>query len=155
VLMPIRNDTGDRSLSWVELGLVSLLDRALRSTPQWRIVPVHDTLAAIGARMSMASTEQCREAVQSALGASSIAWGRLSGVRGGYFLEFNFIGPELGHMHGAVAGADPARMAIDAARRMQRWMVSTRLAPIESRLDLDDEFLNEALAMALQRSRQN
>src|SRR5262249_19197958 len=63
--------------------------------------------------------------------------------------------PELGHMHGAVAGADPARMAIDAARRMQRWMVSTRLAPIESRLDLDDEFLNEALAMALQRSRQN
>jgi DNA-binding winged helix-turn-helix (wHTH) protein/tetratricopeptide (TPR) repeat protein len=155
VLMPFRNDTGDRSLSWVELGLVSLLDRALRSTPQWSIVPVHDTLAAIGARMSTFSTEQCREAVQSTLGASSIAWGRLTGVRGGYFLEFDFVGPFLGHMHGAVAGADPARMAIDAARRMQRWMVSTKLARVESGFDLDDEFLNEVLAMALQRSRQN
>lgn len=153
-LIPFINNSDDAGLAWVELGLVSLMDQALRSTPGWSLVPVQNVFVALSGVPPGASVEQRRQAVEAAFGRPSTLWGRLFGHHSHYSLEFELQSPGSSPMKGTVVGSDPARLAHDAAMCVRRWLAPDVGGAGIDGVDYGDPFYNEAFAMALQRTDQ-
>jgi hypothetical protein len=151
VLLPVINDTPDPALGWVEFGLMAFVAQALQVLPGIGIVPTLDTFAALRGVPTSDPLEKKLAAIESALGQVSCVWARLSGSEPRFVLDFGLATSTNQALHGTVIGADPAKLAMDAASRLR-----FRLAPedhahdSEELLNLGDTFLNQVFARAMQ-----
>ena len=155
VLMPLANLTGDDSFSWVKLGLVSLMAKALQSLPGVGLVPVSDVLTAIGSARSADSIERQVDLVRASLGASICIWSELHGVYGRLLLHYNMLGTDDKVVSGTVVGSDAAKIAIEAATHLRSWLMPGNTAAVSDGVDLRDDFLNQVFARAIQYSRED
>jgi DNA-binding winged helix-turn-helix (wHTH) protein/tetratricopeptide (TPR) repeat protein len=151
VLLPVRNITADDSCGWVELGLMSLIGKALEEHGGLALVPVQDTFAALRGLGGSGFPSDHLASLERALGSAHYLWSELTGHEARYELHFNLETPLHTTHRGTVVGTDPARMAGEAARRLIRWLAPAADKPFgEADLDLGDVFLNQAFARALQ-----
>jgi DNA-binding winged helix-turn-helix (wHTH) protein/tetratricopeptide (TPR) repeat protein len=90
-LLPFDNDTGDASLEWVELGLMSLVAHALGQDARLSPVAMPSLLAAVdGARRVQGADPVA--AVQQAAGAQLVVRGRVARHEQGFELSFDGVG---------------------------------------------------------------
>lgn len=150
-LLPGVNETGDQTLAWCELGLMSLIAKSLQSLVSIAIVPVRDTLLSLSGLPKHVAIDKQLEAVQSAFGATLCAWWHLCGTQSCMQLNFSLRQENMQLLSGTVVGTDPAKMAMAAASRMREWLGDAKpdVGP-EWSIDLGDDFLNQAFVRALQ-----
>ena len=156
MLMPLANMTGDESFSWIELGLLSLVAKSLLSVPNLSLVPVQDVLAAIGGATSREGILRQLELADAAIGATLCIWGELHGSYGRLLLHYTLRRSDSQLTHGTVVGSDAAKIALEAAMHLRAWLMpESQGGPQTSgSVDLQDEFLNEVFARAIQHSRE-
>ncbi len=155
VLLPFLNATHDDQLGWVELGLMSLVSKALQSLKGIFIVPTRDVLAALDNLAGPMSRAEKHQALRSALGSELVAWGEVTGGFGRFLLHFNIEAADSPKLHGVATGSDPARMAAEAAMRMRNWLSAPDESSAHADLDGSDGFMRQAFARALSKAADN
>src|SRR4029453_3052649 len=78
-LLPFVNATHDDQLGWIELGLMSMLGKALRPPRDISLVPTNDLMAALDSLAGPMTHAQKRQALRFALGCPLVAWGEVTG----------------------------------------------------------------------------
>ena len=155
VLLPLANMTGDDSLSWVRLGLVSLMAKSLQTLPGFSLVPVSDVLSAVGSARNGESVERQVDPARASLGASICIWGELHGAYGRLLLHFNLHGLDDKVLRGTVVGSDAAKIAIEAAMHLRSWLIPGDVGALPDTVNFQDDFLNQVFARAIQHSRED
>lgn len=142
-VLPFANDTGDRALAWIDLGLMSItVDELVGRLGPAAVVPV-------GPLLAVATGLDAAPVLASVAGRLAVALGPVEVVRaalsreadGALTLGFAVHGPTLGTWCGRMAGADPLRLSQQLAQR-----IAARAGDGCSR---DDRFAAQAHARAL------
>lgn len=154
-LLPLSNRTGDDTYAWVELGLTSMVAKGLRALPTLSLVPLEDTLAAIGDLAQRGSLRVQASAVDDTLAPRFCAWGELQGATGWLQLHVGLRERDGAERQATFAGANAATLASDMARQLRQWLVDGPVPAAAAHIDLGDAFRNELYARALQRSREH
>lgn len=150
-LLPFDNETGLPDLDWVELGLVSLLERELAADPRLRVLPIGATLSALQSIAPRADVAARAAALVALLGARRVVHAIVRVDAAGFHLQATCVeGQAL--QHDAVCRPEPADLAGALARCLQgRWFAgSPAVAP--SAAGDADAITRRLLARALQAS---
>jgi DNA-binding winged helix-turn-helix (wHTH) protein/tetratricopeptide (TPR) repeat protein len=147
-LLPFENATGDASLEWIELGLMSLVMHALGHDLRLSPVAMPSLLTAIDGARRVPGVD-LQAAVREATGAQVLVQARMSRHEHGYRLRFN-AGHASDSTRGHVDAATPAELAPRLARAIEEALFPG--APATGRLDLDcsDPLAISAFARGLQ-----
>lgn len=152
VILPLVNGTCDPGMAWTELGLMSMIERALGSLSAVSVVPVHEVLVALAGVAYDAPLEVRLAAVQRHLDPDVLVSGRLSGRADLLMLQLELRRRDAPPRLCSVSGTDAAQLAVDIARQVAGWLSPEASAEPMALLDLGDPFLNESFARAMQRS---
>lgn len=153
-VLPISNQTGDPSLDWTELGLMSLVIHDLEARSELplvadrTIVVLTDRFQTDGAEGLGLNTD-LETALKDGYGASHFLVSQLTGDAGGLTLEYRVINPRGESSPVSVSGA----LAADLAEEMSRQVAATLPRSGERREDpsglvFDDVYVAETYARA-------
>ncbi|MBV9496321.1 MAG: protein kinase [Acidobacteria bacterium] len=153
-LLPFRNETGNKSLQWVENGLMELVGGGLSSVRGASIVSSAETLRAmkrVGIQPGAVPTAEQRRQLLDALGASAVIDSTVTAREGGYTIRYAAAGRDgeetPREVTSSVVTAAAGQMTRQLAQRIDPHVVtadarSLRLSP--------DEFANMAYAIGQQ-----
>ncbi|MEM9178880.1 MAG: winged helix-turn-helix domain-containing protein [Pseudomonadota bacterium] len=122
-VLPVTNATGDSSLDWAELGLMSLVMHDLEARSELPLVKAQ-TMMTLSERFPDAVTEELlpKEALQTALqdgyGASHLIVSHLKGTADNLTLEYRVINPRGQSAPASVSGQLAAKLAEEMARQV-------------------------------------
>lgn len=153
-LLPFENHTDDSRLDWVELGMMSLVARALGEEPRLDIAPPAAVLAALDTLPSAASATDRAAALRRLLGVRQVVAVRLAGRTPALSLHARWVGDgtdTAGQPDALVASAAGALpdLAAGLARRIVEALLPAA-SPAAAADDLADPLAGEAMARALQ-----
>jgi DNA-binding winged helix-turn-helix (wHTH) protein/tetratricopeptide (TPR) repeat protein len=152
-LLPFDNQTGDHQLDWVELGLMSLVARALASEPRLDVASTPSVLSALESLASGAPARERAEALRRLLGVQRVVAVTLEGQAPALSLRARWTGLEEGApTHGSLVAGVSARPA-DLAGSLARQLVQALLPGVPAKPVGDesgDPLADEAMARALQ-----
>jgi tetratricopeptide (TPR) repeat protein len=114
-LLPFENRTGQPDLDWVELGLLSLVQKALVAGRRLEVASIPSVLAALRTVSAGATSGQRTEALGRLLGSTHVVQVVVTGSEGAYQLEATvadasgsnhqrLVGPDLPQLGQALAG---------------------------------------------------
>jgi DNA-binding winged helix-turn-helix (wHTH) protein/tetratricopeptide (TPR) repeat protein len=156
-LLPFDNQTGDSQFDWVELGLMSLVGRALANEPRLVVAPATDVLAALEGLPARASALERAEAVHRLLGVRLVVLAGVGGTGGRLELRARWAsgdatmplpGGPITHV-----GADLTSLAAALARSLAEALLNTGSESPITR-EGGDSLAAEAMARALQAAAQ-
>lgn len=154
-VLPVSNETGDASLDWTELGLMSLMAHELETRTDLSLVR-DSTLVTLAERFpdgdpaTLAPDARMLTALQDGYSASHILISRLTGTPDNLSLEYRMINPRGESAPASVSGL----VAVDLAKEVSRQVAASLPRSGERRLDIpsdkfDDEYLAETFARGL------
>ena len=150
-LLPFENRTGRFELDWVELGLMSMVARALSSDARLRLPEPCSLLTALDTLPPQASIEQRMEVVTRLLGARHVVHTAVWCEHGQYVLDYGvstqdqrqrLVGPELTELGQRLASA------------LEALVFEGDTASASVTYESTDPLVNQALARALQATAQ-
>lgn len=153
-LLPFENHTDDARLDWVELGMMSLVARALAEEPRLDIASPAAVLSALDTLPAAAPARERAAAVRRLLGVRQVVAVRLAGRAPALSLHARWVGggdgtlPQQGALVASAEGALPD-LAAGLARRIVEALLPAA-PPASAAGDLADTLASEALARALQ-----
>jgi len=150
-LLPFDNETGLPDLDWVELGLVSLLERELAADARLRVLPIGATLSALQSIAPPGDVASRAAALVGLLGARRVVHAGVHVDATGFHLRATIVdGQTL--QHEVTCRPDPADLAGALARRLrERWFPGRPAAEPACAADADAT-TRRLLARALQAS---
>jgi len=152
-LLPFDNQTGDHQLDWVELGLMSLVTRALACEPRLDVASTPSVLSALESLPPGAPARERADALRRLLGVRRVVAVTLEGQAPALSLRARWTGGEEGAAsHGSLVAGVSARPS-DLAGSLARQLVQALLPGVPVELNGDepgDPLANEAMARALQ-----
>jgi hypothetical protein len=129
-LLPFRNATGIAELSWLELGLVTLLANALAAAAILDTVALRDSMLALGALPADLPMAAAAMAVQRATAADFSFAAVVSGTAGHFRIEWNLYRAGGECAAGSLGGERLPALATQLAQRVTDWIVGeSSLAP--------------------------
>lgn len=151
-VLPVANDTGDASLDWAELGLMSLVIHDLEARSELPLVPARTVMTlsdrfAEDARETLSPSQPLQDALRDGYGATHILISRLSGPADNLTLEYRMVNPRGQSPPGRLSG----QLAAELAAQMSRQVAATLPRSGERRLDVplhmfDDVYVAETFA---------
>jgi len=117
-MLPFENQTAEPDLDWVELGLLTLVQRALAADRRFDIASITSVLAALQTLPADATLAQRADAAHRLLGARLVAHAVIAGGEGGYRLGVTLAGPG-GTVQEELAGPDLMMLAQSLATRLK------------------------------------
>ncbi len=147
-LLPFDNATGDPSLDWIGLGLMSVAASALENDARLSPVSLQTLLTAIGGARSEGA-EQLAPAVQQATGARFVVRSRVSRSGSRYRLEFVVFGhPE--QPQGDLSAEHPGELGARLAGALTLALFPAQPPVNTAALAFDDLIALEAFARGMQ-----
>jgi tetratricopeptide (TPR) repeat protein len=147
-VLPFRNSTGDRSLQWIELGLMDDVARRLGADRALQVVESERVISAIGGRRLDPATAAGRTALLDALGADALISAAVS--RGDERYTIRYITSD--RLRSDAAREASASSLTDAAQQMADRIID-RVDPSHASLQVQgtsDAFAATAYAMGRQ-----
>jgi DNA-binding winged helix-turn-helix (wHTH) protein/tetratricopeptide (TPR) repeat protein len=146
-LLPFQNSTGDDELAWVELGLPTLVNQAMRQDDRVEVLSTSAVLAAIDDHPSRLSADEIAQHVLRVLGASCLVQATVTRSAQGYLLEYLGYGEHARGIRGSLEGPEVTGLAQNLARVIARSLFREELSmvPFES----TEPFANECFARAM------
>jgi serine/threonine protein kinase/tetratricopeptide (TPR) repeat protein len=153
-LLPFRNATGNKSMQWVEGGLMELVGGGLSSTRGASIVPPDETLRAmksLGIARGATITPQQRASLLDHLGAEAVIDSTVMAREGGYTIRYTAAG-----RGGEETPREVTSSVVTLAAGQMARQIAQRLDPSLTRADIrtlrlsTDEFANMAYAIGEQ-----
>lgn len=150
-VLPVANATGDASLNWTELGLMSLVQHNLDRQTNTATVSAGAVMSLIDDREGSASGElvldsTLRERLVRSYGASHIVLSRLSGPEGDRQLDYVVVVSGESGEQKTLVGSDPILLARDMSRDLGALASGARGLTSVDRSISDDPFVLEAYA---------
>ncbi len=150
-LLPIINQTGDDSLAWVELGLLTLIVRAVAEASRVSLVPIASVLTALQGIPANIDARQRQVMLAGVLGCDrmvQIAVG--PGPASDFDLAWTLWKVDLLEREGHLQGTQLTDLALQFARQLVA-MIGEKPVPVAvDTLSADEEFANAAHARAMQ-----
>ena len=152
-LLPFDNLTGDRQLDWVELGLMSLVARALARQPHLEVVSTANVLSALESLPPVAPARERADALRRLLGVRRVVAVSVAGQASALSLRARWVGADDAERAegGLVTGisARPTELATGLARQLADALLP---GPRQSAIgdEPGDPLIDEAMARALQ-----
>lgn len=151
-VLPVANETGDPSLDWTELGLMSLVIHDLEARSELPLVPARTIMTlsdrfAEEAGETLSPPEPLQDALRDGYGVSHILISELSGPADNLTLEYRMINPRGESPPGRLSG----QLAAELAAEMSRQVAANLPRSGERRLDVplhmfDDIYVAETFA---------
>ncbi|HJV71045.1 winged helix-turn-helix domain-containing protein [Ideonella sp.] len=117
-LLPFENQTGEPDLDWVELGLVTMVQRALAADRRLEVSAITSVLAALRTLPVDSTLAQRANALHRLLGVQRVVHAAIAGGEGGYRLDVTLAGP-AGTVSEQLAGPDLLQLARSLAARLE------------------------------------
>jgi len=149
-LLPFENLTGDLSLDWATIGLMSLVGTALAIDARLAPLTVHDVAAAMQGLGPDADVKARVDAVRQRTGARHVVHTRISREEHGYQLDYQLLGP-AGEAAGTVYAGDLVRLGRALARQLLRDLLPGEVDGADA-FKLHDPWAMQLLARAMQAS---
>ena len=148
-VLPVKNETGDARLDWVELGVLPLIDRALEDGGVRR-VQTGQVLSTLRRYPDALDPEAQARVLKLNTSADRVLVPRLYVADGGYRFEVRTTGAASERYDLELQGDDVAVLAVAAGATLSgslsRWQGAERA---QRSLVTDDPFVNEAFARGL------
>lgn len=122
-VLPVANETGDASLDWAEIGLMSLAARDLQDQSQRTPVSAQAVLG-LSNRLNTGSagpldpTPRLQDALREAYGASHIVAAQLTGEVGALSLDYRVFNPRGASPVRSLAGENPVELVAEMSREV-------------------------------------
>jgi DNA-binding winged helix-turn-helix (wHTH) protein/tetratricopeptide (TPR) repeat protein len=147
-LLPFQNSTGDAALAWIELGLPTLVNQAIRQDDRVEALTATAVLGALEDLPPRLSSEEVALHVLRVLGASCLIQATLRRAGQDYVLEYLAYGQHAVGIAGRFQGTEVTALAQSLARLVARSLFreDTDMVPFES----SEPFANECFARAMQ-----
>ncbi|NQY14581.1 MAG: tetratricopeptide repeat protein [Henriciella sp.] len=154
-VLPVQNETGEPSLDWATLGLMSLVTHALEARSELPVVSER-TMLTLTDRFPVENAadlipgEKLKTALQDGYGASHFLVSKLTGSADNLTLEYRVINPRGQSAPAAVSG----QLAAELAEEMSRQVAATLPRSGERQRDesaemFDDAYVAETYARGL------
>jgi DNA-binding winged helix-turn-helix (wHTH) protein len=147
-LLPFDNATGEGTLDWVELGLMSMVTETLARDGRFSLVGMASLLGAIAAHDETSVAARVA-AVQRHTGARLVVHGRLVRTSSGWRLDYRVHG-QPGAPAGAVIAARPIGLAAVLAQALVRSLAGAASDAAPAPVGFADPLAAEAYARGLQ-----
>lgn len=147
-LLPFENLTGDLSLDWATIGLMTLVGNALATDPHLAPISVHDVSTAMIGLGPQASVEARGQALRNRTDARHVVHTRILREEHGYRLDYRVLAAP-GEPSGTVYAGDLLRLGRALARRLLGHLVPGRPGGTDH-FALHDPWAMELLARAMQ-----
>ncbi|MEO0420894.1 MAG: tetratricopeptide repeat protein [Pseudomonadota bacterium] len=149
-VLPVVNDTGEDTLNWVDLGLMSLARNGLAELgvevlSDANVVQLARNLGAGGTLADKAVGDAVRERLRSLYGVSHVLAMRLTQDAGALRMDFSLYGPEDTPSRSTMLGDETLRLAEAVTRSVGARLVGQRRLDV-SNAGSGDAFVNEAYA---------
>jgi DNA-binding winged helix-turn-helix (wHTH) protein/tetratricopeptide (TPR) repeat protein len=145
VILPIQNRSGDARSDWVELGLMSMVHRALESSGM-ELVPVTNMLRASEGLDAHLAAAQRAAVLRRRLGTEWALAMEVYASNGAFELRWILMRHETPFAEAAESGADLVGLAMAAAQQIHDRLSERGVQARLYQCDLGDAFLNEAFA---------
>jgi len=146
VLLPFENLTGQAELDWVELGLMSMVARALSADTRLRLPELASLLTTLGAVPAQAPAQERIDAAERLLGARNVVQVTVSCEEAQYALDYG-ISTQPGRQR--LLGPELTQLGQRLAAELQAMLFNVdATAPVAC--ESADPLVNQALARALQ-----
>lgn len=149
-LLPFENSTGQADLDWIELGLMSMVARALESDPRLQLPELSSLLMALQTLAPQAPPEQRMEVATRLLGARHAVHATVSKEHDQYVLAYT-VSSQPGQQQRLV-GPELTGLGQRLASSLTALVLDGDAAPASVGYESADPLVNEALARALQAS---
>lgn len=148
-LLPFENLTGDLSLDWTTIGLMSLVGTALAMDPRLAPLAVHEVAAAMQGLGPDVTVEARVEVLRRLTTARHVVHTRILSEANGYRLDYRLHGAPGGDVSGTVYADDPVRLGRALARHLLRDLLPgmTEAADV---FKMRDPWAMELMARAMQ-----
>ncbi len=149
-VLPVVNDTGDDTLNWVDLGLMSLAGNGLSELgvdvlADANVVELSQNFGGGGQLADDASRQPVLERLRRLYGVSHVLAMRLTQDAGALRMDFSLYGPQGGHDRATMLGEETLRLAEAVTRSVGARLVGQRRLDV-SHAGSGDAFVNEAYA---------
>ncbi|MEM9573331.1 MAG: tetratricopeptide repeat protein [Pseudomonadota bacterium] len=144
-VLPVQNDTGDSSLDWATLGLMSLVAHDLEARSELPVVNERTMLTltdrfAAPETTDLLPSENLQKALKDGYGASHFLVSRLTGTADNLTLEYRVINPRGQSAIANVSG----QLAAELAEEMSRQVAATLPRSGERRQNASDHLFDDA-----------
>lgn len=146
-LLPFDNHTGQADLAWVELGLMSMVARALGSDPRLHLPELSSLLMALQTLAPQAPPEQRMEVATRLLGARHVVHVAVSKDPDHYVLDYS-VSSQAGRQR--LAGPELTELGQRLAATLTTLVLEGDAASASVSYESADPLVNQALARALQ-----
>ncbi|MEM9839664.1 MAG: winged helix-turn-helix domain-containing protein [Pseudomonadota bacterium] len=151
-VLPVVNDTGDASLDWTELGLMSLLIQDLGSRSELPLVDA-TTVMVLADRFTpaietdLSPSDPMTAALQDGHGVSHIVSARLTGTADNLTLEYRILNPRGEAVPASVSGDMASGLATEVSRRVAATLPRSGERRSDAQAQqFDDAFVAETYA---------
>jgi DNA-binding winged helix-turn-helix (wHTH) protein/tetratricopeptide (TPR) repeat protein len=152
-LLPFENRTGEPDLDWVELGLLSLVQKALSNHRRLEVATIPSVLAALRTVPADATLPERAEALGRLLGSRHVAQVVVTGSEGAYQLEATLSGVN-GSAPQRLVGPDLPQLGQALAGRLETALQAGAEGPLES-MEGSSAIANWTLGRAMQAAAEN
>ena len=152
-LLPFENHTGQPDLDWVELGLLSLVQKSLAAHQRIEVSTIPSVLAALRTVPANAPVGERAEALRRLLGCTHVVQVLVTGREGAYQLEATFAGANGSPPHRLV-GPDLPQLGQALAARLETSLRAGPEGPLQT-LEGSSAIANWTLGRAMQASAEN
>jgi DNA-binding winged helix-turn-helix (wHTH) protein/tetratricopeptide (TPR) repeat protein len=150
-LLPISNQTGDETLAWVELGLLTLIMRAVAESSRIPMVPIASMLIALQGIPAGTEVRQRPVLLHKVLGSDRIVQLAVRALESdGYALSWALWRAEEGEVEGELRGTQLTNLAMQFAKQCVA-LIDRQPMPVKlASLTPDEDFANAAHARAIE-----
>jgi DNA-binding winged helix-turn-helix (wHTH) protein len=146
VLLPFENLTGQAELDWVELGLMSMVAKALSADTRLRLPELASLLSTLDAVPAQAPAQERIDAAERLLGTRNVVHVTVSSMETQYAIDYG-ISTHPGHKR--LLGTELTQLGQRLAAELQALLFTAdAMAPVG--YESADPLVNQALARALQ-----
>jgi DNA-binding winged helix-turn-helix (wHTH) protein/tetratricopeptide (TPR) repeat protein len=147
-LLPFENLTGHTRLSWIELGLMSLVGKTLGADPRISVVSAQSLTTAMATLPAQASAAQRAEAAVRILGAQQVVHVQVGRSDDQFHLDYA-IGNPLPEQKQRLSGVDLIPLGQQLAGALELALFSAKAKTLTA-FSIDDPLGSKALARAMQ-----
>jgi DNA-binding winged helix-turn-helix (wHTH) protein/tetratricopeptide (TPR) repeat protein len=148
-LLPFENQTGQPELDWIELGLMSMVVKALSADSRLHTPSISSLLTALSTLPAHATSQEREDVVRRLLGVKHVVLVSITQKDDQYVLDCT-IDSSLNAVRKRMLGPELTQLGQRLAQEVEAALFSEDRAPVPVAYESMDPLVNRALARALQ-----
>ncbi len=145
--LPFANKTGDLKLTWVELGLPSLVVQSLNSDARLAVTSTASVLMCIDSLSGLVSAQEKAHRLMQMLGVRVVVAASISQLGDRYILSFRSFGRGVDDFEAQLADRELTQLGLQLAREVERRLFPADVQGIGPQSD--DHFVNECFSRGM------